>query len=244
MNIWPFKKKVPAIKDSGMLVGATDWHSHILPGVDDGFKSMEDSLKAIRLMEQLGVSHLWLTPHVMEDCPNETKALRARFEELRRAYGGKIELHLASENMLDALFEDRLEANDFLPLGENGTHLLVETSYYNPPMNMTGLLEQVKRKGYHPVLAHPERYQYMDEKDYLRLKEMGVLYQANYFSLVGAYGNTARKKLEWLLKKGMIDFIGSDLHRYGVLKQIIEKRPGSNRHLEAVKEVASRSHRL
>lgn len=227
-----------------MLVGTTDWHSHILPGVDDGFKDMTDSLKALALMEKLGVKHLWLTPHVMEDCPNETKALRHRFEELKLAYSGGIKLHLASENMLDNLFEDRLEANDFLPLGENANHLLVETSYYNPPMNMTGLLEQIKHKGYYPVLAHPERYQYMDDKDYLRLKEMGILFQANYFSLVGAYGNTARKKLEWMLKKGLVDMMGSDLHRYHVLANLIEKAPTKQHHLDAMKTVGTRSHRL
>lgn len=244
MNIWPFKKKVESIKQSGMLKGITDWHSHILPGVDDGFKTMEDSLKALREMERLGVGHVWLTPHVMEDTPNETKMLRRRFEELKLAYDGGLQLHLGSENMLDALFEERLEANDFLPIGERGTHLLVETSYYNPPMNMMGVLDEIKRKGYHPVLAHPERYQYMDEKDYKRLKEEGILFQANYFSLVGAYGSTARKKLEWLLKNEMIDLVGSDLHRYKVLINVIENSPRSPRHLEALKKVGAKSHYL
>lgn len=244
MNIWPFKAKVPSIREGRMLEGITDWHSHILPGVDDGFKDMADSLKAIAEMEKLGVRHLWLTPHIMEDTPNETRELRRRFEEFKLAYEGNVKLHLASENMLDSLFEDRLEANDFLPLGDKGTHLLVETSYYNPPMNMMGLLEQVKAKGYFPVLAHPERYQYMDEKDYERLREMGVLFQANYFSLVGAYGNTARKKLEWLLKKDMVDLMGSDLHRYRVLLNLVEKAPGHRKHLDAMKSVGERNHYL
>lgn len=244
MNLWPFKKKVQTIRESGMLAGTTDWHSHILPGVDDGFKDMKDSLKAIDELEKLGVRHLWLTPHVMEDVPNDTKALRKRFEELRLAYDGNLKLHLGSENMLDALFEERLETKDFLPIGENGTHLLVETSYFNPPMNMTGILEQVKSKGYHPVLAHPERYQYMDEKDYVRLKDMGVMYQANYFSLLGAYGSTAQKKLEWLLQKGMIDLMGSDLHRLTVLVKLVEHSPRHNKHLEAMKTVGSKSHIL
>lgn len=244
MNLWPFNKKVPSLKESGMLAGATDWHSHILPGVDDGFKTMEDSLKALRELESLGVKHLWLTPHVMEDTPNETKKLRQRFEELKLAYDGNLTLHLGSENMLDNLFEDRLDANDFLPLGEGGTHLLVETSYYNPPMNMMGILEQIKRKGYYPVLAHPERYQYMDEKDYKRLKEEGILFQANYFSLVGAYGSTAQKKLEWLLKQDMIDLMGSDLHRYKVLVNVMGQSPRHKSHLEALKKVGAKSHYL
>lgn len=224
-----------------MLAGSTDWHSHILPDVDDGIKDMEDSLKALQLLESLGVKDLWLTPHIMEDCPNETTFLKNRFEELRREYTGKIKLHLAAENMLDSLFEERLEANDFLPLGESGTHLLIETSYYNPPMNMISVLEQVKSKGYFPVLAHPERYQYMDEKDYKRLKEMGIIFQANYFSLIRAYGNTAQKKLEWLLKNDMIDVMGSDLHKVRALEFLIDKSPRKTSHLEAMKAVGART---
>lgn len=242
--MWPFQSKVKSIRESGMLEGITDWHSHILPGVDDGFKDIEDSLKALADMEKLGVKDLWLTPHIMEDCPNETKDLRKRFEDFRSQYNGKIRLHLAAENMLDNLFEDRLEVNDFLPLGETGNHLLVETSYFNPPMNMTRMLEQVLAKGYFPVLAHPERYRYMDELDYKRLKEMGILFQANYFSLVGGYGNTARKKLEWLLKKGMIDLMGSDLHRHPVLVHLIEKSPSKAKHLEAIMAVGTKHHHL
>lgn len=244
MGIWPFKSKAQTIRESGMLDGLTDWHSHILPGVDDGFKEMEESLKAIREMEKQGVRNLWLTPHVMEDFPNETADLKERFKELQKEYDGKVKLHLASENMLDSLFEERLEKNDFLPIGESGKHLLVETSYYNPPINMKGMLGQLKSKGYHPVLAHPERYQYMDEDEYVAIKNMGVLFQANYFSLVGAYGATAQKKLEWLLKKGMIDLMGSDLHRYKVFLSLIEKGARKNKYMEALQAVGASSQEL
>lgn len=244
MNLWPFGGKTDTIRESGMLNGITDWHSHILPGVDDGFKNIEDSLKALDEFEKLGVKELWLTPHVMEDVPNETSVLREKFEELNLAYNGGIKLQLASENMLDALFEDRLEANDFLPLGEDCNHLLVETSYYNPPMNMNRMLERIKSKGYYPVLAHPERYQYMDEKDYRHLKELGVLFQANYFSLIGAYGQTAQRKLEWLLKQGLIDMIGSDLHSLRALNNFVEKAPRAARHIEAMKTVGAKSKKL
>ena len=115
-----------------MFDGFIDWHSHILPGVDDGIKRMSDSLEVLRFYEDLGIRHVWLTPHIMEDYPNTTAELRARFEELKKEWNGKVELHLAAENMLDTLFEERLEAGDFLPIGEDGRHLLVETSYYTP----------------------------------------------------------------------------------------------------------------
>ena len=244
MGFWPFNSKTKSLKEADLLAGITDWHSHILPGVDDGFKTMEDSLKALSEMEKLGVRELWLTPHIMEDTPNETRFLRERFLELQSQWKGKIKLHLGAENMLDNLFEDRLEADDFLPMGESGKHLLVETSYFNPPMNMTNLLEQVMKKGYFPIRAHPERYRYMDEMDYERLKDMGVLFQVNYFSLVGGYGNTARKKLEWLLKKDMVDFIGSDLHRLSALMHFVEDRPKKKKYLDALKAAASKHHNL
>lgn len=244
MGFWPFVSKAPSLKESGLLQGITDWHSHILPGVDDGFKTMEDSLEALEALEKLGIKDLWLTPHIMEDCPNETGFLKERFAELQHAYKGTIRLHLAAENMLDNLFEDRLEVNDFLPLGESGKHLLVETSYFNPPMNMINLLGQVMSKGYFPVLAHPERYRYMDELDYERLKEMGVLFQANYLSLVGGYGNTARKKLEWMLKKDMVDLMGSDLHRLPPMLHLIEESPTNKKHGEAMKAVGAKHRHL
>ena len=122
MNLWPFRKRV-SLQDSGIFSGFTDWHSHILPGVDDGVRTMGESLEILRLYEELGVRSVWLTPHIMEDIPNTTAHLRERFAELQASYSGSVELHLAAENMLDGLFEERLEKNDLLPLGENGDHL-------------------------------------------------------------------------------------------------------------------------
>jgi len=162
--MWFFKKreKQNIIK----LIGFTDYHSHILPGVDDGVQTMDESLEILRLYEEQGIKSVWLTPHIMEDIPNTTAHLRDRFAELQAAYTGGVQLHLAAENMLDNLFEERLGKNDLLPLGENGDHLLVETSYFSPPMGLKNILLRIKSKGYHPVLAHPERYAYMDESDY------------------------------------------------------------------------------
>lgn len=219
--MWPFKKNIN-LWDSGIFEGFTDWHSHILPGVDDGVKTLDQSLEILNLYESLGFKRIWLTPHIMEDFPNTPENLRARFENLKEAWNGKMELRLAAENMLDSLFEERLEANNLLPIGDEGSHLLVETSYYTPPMNMDELLDEIKKKGYFPVLAHPERYRYMDEKDYRKLKDDGILFQINLMSLVGGYGETARKKAEWLLSKGMADMTGSDVHRIEAIKNALE----------------------
>lgn len=212
--MWPFfKKKSTTLKESGVFDGFTDWHSHILPGVDDGVKTLEESLDVLTAYEGLGIKKIWLTPHIMEDYPNTTEDLRQRFTELKSAYKGSIDLRLAAENMLDNLFEERLESNDLLPIGDDGSHLLVETSYYTPPYGMDAMLEKIRQKGYFTILAHPERYRYMEKKDYVKYKDMGLKFQMNFISLVGGYGETAQKKAEWLLSEGMIDVTGSDVHK-------------------------------
>ena len=174
----------------------------------------------------------------MEDFPNTPEGLRESFDILRNAYSGNIELCLASENMLDSLFEERLERNEFLPIGDSGNHLLVETSYMNPPLGMDDMIEGVLALGYVPVLAHPERYRYMDESDYRKWKERGVLFQTNIISLVGGYGESARKKCEWLLKEGMIDVCGSDIHRLSFFDHCVEQRPKKSSSLEQLIKVA------
>lgn len=237
--MWPFKKKAPKIGESGLMSGFTDWHSHILPGVDDGIRTLEDSLAALNRYEELGVKRVWLTPHIMEECCNTTNHLRERFEYLKGEYKGGIELRLAAENMMDSLFEERLQAEDLLPLGDAGEHLLVETSYVNAPLGMEQMIQKVQSLGLTPVMAHPERYRYMDEDDYRTWKDRGVVFQCNMLSLLGMYGETARRKVEWLLKEGMIDLTGSDLHRVHVIDKMVEGRPKDRAAMECLIEVAS-----
>lgn len=235
--MWPFKN-VDKLAKSGLLEGFTDWHSHLLPGVDDGIRTMDETLATLDAFEKEGVKRVWLTPHIMEDCPNTTERLRERFADLQAEYKGPVELHLASENMLDSLFEERLKSNDLLPIGRKGEHLLVETSYVNPPYGMEEMIEGVFAAGLIPILAHPERYRYMEERDYERWKERGVLFQSNFISIVGGYGETARKKIEWLLKEGMVDLTGSDVHRKFVFDHIIQKSPKRAEPLRQLVEVA------
>ncbi len=235
--MWLFSN-TKKFRDSGLLQGFTDWHSHLLPGVDDGIRTMEESLATLDAFEREGVKRVWLTPHIMEDSPNSTQRLRDRFEDLKNEYKGGVELRLASENMLDSLFEERLESNDFLPLGEEGNHLLVETSYVNPPYGMEDMIERVKELGYTPVLAHPERYRYMNKDDYHKWKDMGLLFQCNYMSLIGGYGDTAREKCEWLLKEGMIDLTGSDTHRRNIFEHILDKKPKKQLLMDTLVQIA------
>ena len=219
--MWPFTRK-KSLLEAGVLRGWTDWHCHILPGVDDGIPTLEDSLEALRWYEAQGVEEVWLTPHVMEDIPNTPAQLRARFAELQAAYNGPITMHLAAENMLDPLFEESLEAGELLPMGEV---LLVETSYFNPPLDLDGMLKAIRKKGFQPLLAHPERYVYMDRRDYARLQdELGVAFQLNLPSLAGAYGPEVRKKAERLLAEGRYCRTGSDLHRLAAFRRAIETK--------------------
>lgn len=220
---WPFQQK-QTLAESGVLRGMTDYHSHLLPGVDDGVQTAEESLEILRQYEQLGIREVWFTPHIMEDIPNTTAGLRSRFEQFQKNYTGNIRLHLAAEYMLDNLFKERLAHRDLLPLGTEGNHLLVETSYFNPPMDLYGMLEKIKSAGFIPVLAHPERYTYMSKKDYQRLKQTGVMFQSNLPSLVGGYGNPVQKKVERLHTQNMINLYGTDTHTLSSFNRIISFR--------------------
>lgn len=210
--------------DTGIFQNATDWHSHILPGVDDGISSMEQSIKTLNYYERIGISDVWLTPHIMEDIPNQTAALRKRFDELQTAYKGSVRLHLAAENMIDNLFNERLANRDLLPIGPKGDHLLVETSYFQPPLNLYDTLQHIREAGYQPILAHPERYAYMDDADYDRLACMRIKTQLNLGSLIGGYGPVAQEKAMALLSKGFYDFYGSDLHHLESFKYAINAK--------------------
>ena len=218
--MWLFHKTT-VLSRSGLLKGMVDCHSHLLPGVDDGVQSMEESLQILREMEQQGIRRVWLTPHIMEDIPNETLALQRKFWELLQQYRGAVELKLAAEYMLDNLFEERLEKEDLLLLEEGKRFLLVETSYFNPPMDLLSVLQRIQKKGYYPLLAHPERYEYMQKRDYQALKEEHVSFQLNLPSLAGMYGKHVQEKAEALLKAGMYDRTGCDIHAIGCYKTLV-----------------------
>ena len=210
-----FRKQKDSIIESGVLKGICDCHTHLLPGVDDGVATLEQSLEVLAYMESQGVSEVWCTPHVMDDIPNPTELLLRKFEELKTAYKGNIKLNLAAEYMLDSEFEKRLAEGDLLKMWDDV--VLVETSTNIPPYNLLNLLENIMSKGYRPMLAHPERYRYMDVADYRHLREIGVYYQLNLPSVVGYYGETAANKALRLLREGSYYAVGSDCHKYSAI---------------------------
>ena len=164
----------------------------------------------------------------MEDIPNKTQELKEKCEELKSVAPKGITLRLAAENMMDNLLLKRLDERDLIPLGDDRKYLLVETSYYNPPMDMHRFFERIKESGYIPVLAHPERYQYMDLRHYKMWKEKGVLLQLNVPSLVGAYGPEVQYKAEKLLNKGMYDYCGTDTHSMRFVEYFLGSKISKN----------------
>lgn len=211
MGIFDFMKKKHSLISSETLKGRVDRHSHILFGVDDGVATLEESLAVLAFQESLGINDVWCTPHIMEDTPNTTDGLRQRFEDLKAAYNGSIRLHLAAEYMLDNLFEERFKAGDLLTMEDNT--VLVETSTWNPPPGLYDAFRALQKAGYRPLFAHPERYRYLSENGYENLYKMGIHFQLNIASVVGYYGETARKKALYLLEKGWYSDLGSDCHR-------------------------------
>ena len=230
-----FFNKKHTIAASGILQGAADHHSHILPGVDDGAEAIDEALHILATYETLGIKAVWLTPHIMEDIPNNAEKLRTRFDELKAAYTGDIQLHLAAEYMIDNHLRKLLDDNkELLPLGSTGKHILVETSYYNAPLKMRDTLQQIKSLGYFPLLAHPERYMYLDNAEYRKLHNEGVKFQLNLTSLAGGYGKAVQKKALWLLNNGLYSVSGSDLHCEEAI-EYITKCKLSDKEVEQVK---------
>lgn len=194
--------------------GAVDMHCHLLPGVDDGFPSAEKSLEALKLLEQRGVEKMILTPHFMKEYPDNNRSnMMARFEAFkeRAATVSKIELRLAGEYMLDACFLEHFKQG-FLTLDMAGKHVLCETSYLMYEPNGTEMIYEIMLNEFQPVIAHPERYEYAAKHNYFRWKDKQYKFQLNLLSLAGAYGGNATMKSHFLLKEGLYDFVGSDLH--------------------------------
>lgn len=202
----------------GIFEGTVDVHSHLLPGVDDGFKIADDSLEALRAWTEAGVKGVICTPHFMEGyAANHRPGIEQQFAAFKTLCAplleGKVEkrLLLAAEYMVDDGFESH--ANDgYLTLGSDTGLVLTETSYADIHPSHAQLLYDMSLAGYQPVIAHPERYQYASDRRYEMWRRKGYKFQLNLLSLSGAYGETAKEKAEYMLEEGMYDYVGSDVH--------------------------------
>jgi protein-tyrosine phosphatase len=216
---WFKKKKKDRIEQSEERVElpfSTDLHSHLIPGIDDGVKTLQESLGLLKGLEELGYRRIYTTPHIMSDSyRNSSATIREGLADLRRSATEKgltLEIDAAAEYYLDELLFERLEQGDILTIGRD--LLLFETSYYNEPLQLEERIYEISARGYRPLMAHPERYRYVKdpEKFYGRLRSLGVSFQVNINSLGGYYGSDAREKAVWLARRGWIDYLGSDMH--------------------------------
>lgn len=207
----------------GFFEGACDMHSHLLPGVDDGFPTVEKTMEGLAFMEHYGFKKLKMTPHFMKDYPQNTKpVIEEKFKVFCQDHGDAVgvELSLGGEYMLDSCFLDRC-AEGFLTLDKERTLVLCETSYMMSDPMAKEMLYKIMLKGFQPVIAHPERYLYASMPVYQRWKQKDYLLQLNLLSLAGAYGKPAKMKAHELLKEGMYDYVGSDLHRIEMVDQLL-----------------------
>ncbi len=194
-----------------------DMHSHLLPGLDDGAKTLEDSLSLIRQLRALGYTKLITTPHIMSGIHNnDAGTILPALDNLRKAVaeaGIEMELDAAAEYLMDDYFESLVDGREPL-LTINGQYLLVEFSFVALPMNYRTIFFNLKMAGYEPILAHPERYMYLhgDLDFYHELQEAGVRLQLNILSLYGYYGSRVQKMALQLLEAGLVEFTGTDLH--------------------------------
>lgn len=210
-----FSKKKSVLTDL-LAEGHTDIHSHILPGIDDGAKSVDDSMTLLKSLHARGMRRFVATPHVMsgvyDNSPADILAALYKVQAAAAAQLPDIEIFAAAEYMLDSQFPELLSQRQLLPIKDN--LVLVEMSYLNPPLQLHQLIFDIQVAGYVPILAHPERYTfYHRSADELRkLKRNGCLFQMNLLSSVGYYGAPVAELASKLLKEGLIDFVGSDVH--------------------------------
>ncbi|MBV4357862.1 tyrosine-protein phosphatase [Pinibacter aurantiacus] len=210
-----FKKK---IKEETNLSGLQcDMHSHLLPGIDDGAATLDNSMGLIKGLSELGYSKLITTPHVYWDIykntPDTVKAPFTLVEEAIKQEKIPVTIHVGAEYYLDDHVDDLLQNKEpLLTLHKN--YMLFEFSFVNKPMSWQDKIFNLQMSDYQPVLAHPERYSYFrsNMKIFEEIRSTGCLLQVNLLSLTGYYGKTAQEIATYLVDHNMVSFLGTDMH--------------------------------
>lgn len=221
-----FLKSKPVLKDL-IPDNYVDIHSHILFGIDDGAKTIQESNFLMQSMVDMGFTKCITTPHTIEHVWDNTKeAILEKHREVSNLspdLSKKVNLQVASEYMMNDSFVKLFQSEPLLTLKSN--YVLVEMSYLNPPIQLYDILFKLQLAGYTPVLAHPERYAFFHNNlsEYKKLKKAGCLFQLNLLSTMGYYGPDVTAAAEKLLKKGMIDFTGSDAHHQNHIEAFSKK---------------------
>ena len=204
-----------------------DIHNHLLPGIDDGAETVNDSIALIKGFSRFGVKDFIATPHIMHNYyPNNPETINNSLLSLKNRLLKEdmkdISLRVAAEHMIDDDFESILESGSIMPM--DAQYLLVEMSYLQPSINFDEAIRKIKEQGYFPILAHPERYLYLhgNLRKHNEYRKQGVLYQLNLLSLGKYYGKEVQQMAFKLLGEGLIDFLGSDIHNLSQLNSLKE----------------------
>lgn len=203
----------------------TDMHSHVLPGIDDGAQDLTMAIELIKGMKELGYTRLIATPHIFWDMYQNTRdGILAVLDEIRDVLnenGIEMELDAAAEYYLDDHVADLLKKREpLLAFGDN--YVLTEFSMASPPIDAKEILFEMRMQDYQPIIAHPERYTYLEHNKafYDELKDAGYLFQVNIMSFAGVYGRSVQQLANYLLDKGYYDLAGTDLHHQKHLKAL------------------------
>jgi protein-tyrosine phosphatase len=213
--MFTFFKSKPVLKDL-IPDNHIDIHSHLLPGIDDGARTFEDTLRLTKALQGFGVSQFITTPHIIQYVWDNThdQILSKKETTVEELEKNKITIPFsaAAEYLMDDQFVRLFQSGELLTLKDN--YVLVEMSYINAPIQLYSILFDLQVAGYIPVLAHPERYLFYHNnfREYEKLKRAGCLFQLNLLSVVGYYGAEITKIAEQLLSKGMYTYVGSDVH--------------------------------
>ena len=204
--------------------GFVDIHSHILPGIDDGAKNVDESVILIENMKDMGFSKVIGTPHTYPGLYNNTNAsISESFKKLKNKAKKGINIEFASEYMIDESLIEKAEKRELLTISEK--YVLIEMSFSGIPKNALDIIFKLQMNNYVPILAHPERYTFLnnDFKKFYKFKNAGCKFQINLLSLTGDYGKTIVKLSDKLIKNNLIDFSGSDIHNINYIKKFQNK---------------------
>ncbi|EKB49356.1 tyrosine-protein phosphatase [Cecembia lonarensis] len=208
-----------------------DMHSHLIPGIDDGVKTLSESIILIKRMQEYGLRKIITTPHIMtEYFRNTPEIIRLGLEEVRLALqkeGMDIQVDAAAEYYLDEVFLEKVESGqELLTIKDN--LVLVETGFMNKPQMMLEIFFAMEMNGYKPILAHPERYHYLikDPQFLQDLLDREIYFQINLLSLTGFYSKPIKHFAEMLIDENKVKLFGTDCHNHRYL-DMLETLPQS-----------------
>jgi tyrosine-protein phosphatase YwqE len=219
-----FFKKNTDWRNKLSFIGS-DIHNHLLPGIDDGSPDLEHSIKLYEGLTELGLNNFIFTPHILADIhPNNHETISSAFKILSPEILKKnadTTLGYAAEYMVDFEFEKLVTSGDLLTFG-NENYILIEMSYLVESPNLKNMIFELLTKGYQPILAHPERYNFLHHRFsfYEELVDAGCRLQINLLSLLGHYGGGAKKVAEKLINSDLVNWVGTDTHHPGHIESL------------------------